>query len=72
MLTGFSKLFEILIFNRLKHHLTSNNILVGEQFGFRDGASTQDAISNLTDTIYKAWRLCQPRPTKSKVGILWN
>jgi hypothetical protein len=28
---------------------------VGEQFGFRDGASTQDAIFNLTDTIYKAW-----------------
>jgi hypothetical protein len=27
---------------------------VGEQFGFRDGASTQDAIFNLTDTIYKA------------------
>jgi hypothetical protein len=28
---------------------------VGEQFGFRDGALTQDAIFNLTDTIYKAW-----------------
>jgi hypothetical protein len=28
---------------------------VGEQFRFRDGALTQDAIFNLTDTIYKTW-----------------
>jgi hypothetical protein len=35
-------------------HLT-NNILVREQFGFRDGASTQSAIFNLTDSIFKAW-----------------
>jgi hypothetical protein len=54
-LTGFPKLFEILIFNRLKQHLTKNNILVGGQFGFRDGALTQNAIFNLTDCIYKAW-----------------
>jgi hypothetical protein len=28
---------------------------VGEQFGFRDGRLTQDAIFHLTDTIYEAW-----------------
>ena len=27
LLTGFSKLFEILVFNRLKLHLTNNNIV---------------------------------------------
>jgi len=26
LLTGFSKIFEFLIFRRLKHHLVSNNI----------------------------------------------
>jgi hypothetical protein len=55
LLTGFSKLFEILICNRLKHHLTNNNIIVGDQFGFRDDASTQKAIFMLTDYIYNAW-----------------
>jgi hypothetical protein len=48
LLTGFSKLFEILIFNRLKQHLTNNNILVAEQYGFQDGVSAQNAIFNLT------------------------
>lgn len=55
LLTGFSKLFEILICNRLKQHLTNNNIIAEEQFGFREGASTQKAIFTLTDYIYKAW-----------------
>ena len=55
LLTGFSKLFEILIFNRLKQHLTNNNILVAEQYGFCDGVSAQDAIFKLTDLIFKAW-----------------
>ncbi|PNF21344.1 hypothetical protein B7P43_G18383 [Cryptotermes secundus] len=44
LLTGFSKLFEILVFNRLKRHLTNNNIIVDGQFGFRNGISTQNAI----------------------------
>jgi hypothetical protein len=53
LLTGFSILFEMLICNRLKQHLTNNNIIVGDQFGFRDGASTQKAIFMLKD--YNAW-----------------
>ncbi|PNF35250.1 hypothetical protein B7P43_G06859, partial [Cryptotermes secundus] len=55
LLTGFSKLFEILVFNRLKQQLTNNNIIVDEQYGFRNGASTQNAIFNLTNSVYKAW-----------------
>ena len=55
LLIGFSKLFEILVFNRLKLHLANNNIIVDGQFGFRNGVSTQDAIFKLTEAIYKAW-----------------
>jgi Notch-like protein len=50
LLTSFSKLFEILIFNRLKQQLVDNDILVAEQYGFRDGVSTQTAVFNLTIT----------------------
>jgi hypothetical protein len=39
LLTGFSKIFEMLIFSRLKQHLVSNSILVLEQYGFRVGVT---------------------------------
>jgi hypothetical protein len=55
LLTGFSKIFKLLIFQRLKHHLVSNNILVSEQYGFRDNVSTESAKFILTDSILKAW-----------------
>jgi hypothetical protein len=55
LLTGFSKIFEMLIFSRLKQHLVSNNILVSEQYGFRDGVSIENAIFTLTELIFKAW-----------------
>jgi hypothetical protein len=35
ILPVFSNIFEMVIYKRLYHHLTSNNILVKEQFGFR-------------------------------------
>jgi hypothetical protein len=54
-LTGFFKIFELLIFQRLKHRLVSNNILVSEQYGFRDNVSTESAIFKLTDSVLKAW-----------------
>jgi hypothetical protein len=55
LLTGFYKIFELLIFQRLKHHLVSNNVLVSEQYGFRDNVSTESARFKLTDLILKAW-----------------
>jgi hypothetical protein len=45
----------LLIFQRLKHHLVSNDILVSEQYGFRDNVSTESAIFKVTDSILKAW-----------------
>jgi hypothetical protein len=34
LLTSFSEIFERVMFVRLHHHLTINNILANEQFGF--------------------------------------
>jgi hypothetical protein len=44
LLTVLSKIFEKIICKRLYHHLTSNNILVKEKFGFRCNNSTEIAI----------------------------
>jgi hypothetical protein len=41
LLPVFFKNFETIIYKRLYHHLTSNNILVKEQFGFRCNNSTE-------------------------------
>jgi hypothetical protein len=50
----FSKIMETLTSNRLNQHLMTNSILVPEQFGFRKGISTQQAIFTLTDNILTA------------------
>ena len=55
LLTDLPKIFELLIFHRLKHHLVSNNILVNEQFGFCDNVYTGIAISKLIESIFNAW-----------------
>jgi hypothetical protein len=55
LLTGFSKIFELRIFHRLKQHLVSNNILVIEQCGFRDNVSTESTIFKLIESIFSAW-----------------
>jgi len=55
VLTGFSKIFELLIFHRLECHLVSNNILAYEQYGFCDNISTESASFRLIKTIFSAW-----------------
>ena len=54
LLTAFSKIFEKVIYKRLDNHITSNNILAKEQYGFRNNASTEKAIHQLTNNILKA------------------
>jgi hypothetical protein len=51
LLTVFSKIFEKIICKKLYHHLTSNNILVKEQFSFRCNNSTEIAIYTLINNI---------------------
>ena len=54
LLTSFLKVFEKALFIRLIEHFNTNNLLVGNQFGFRKGTATEDAIFKLTNEILKA------------------
>jgi len=55
LLTDFSKIFDLFVFCRLKHHLVSKNILANEQFGFHDNVSTESAIFKIIKLIFSAW-----------------
>jgi hypothetical protein len=54
LLTSFSKIFEKVICNRLHYHIEVNNILVNEQYGFRNNSSTEIASYKLINNILKA------------------
>jgi hypothetical protein len=51
LLTTFSKVLETSMYYTLNQHLQINNILVGEQYGFRKGLSTEYAGRSLTNSI---------------------
>jgi hypothetical protein len=51
LLTTFSKIFETLIYTRTLAHLKKYNILSTEQYGFRKGLNTDNAIYKLTTEI---------------------
>ena len=50
-MTSFSKVFENVIYNRLYHHVSINNILAKEQYKFRNNSSTELASFNLINNI---------------------
>jgi hypothetical protein len=54
LLTSFSTIFEKVIYKRLDMHMTTNNILAKEQYGFRNNTSAEEAIYQLTNNILKA------------------
>jgi len=39
LLTSFSKIFEKVIYNRLLQHTKENNIIVTDQYGFKNNSS---------------------------------
>ena len=47
VLSSFSKVLEKAVYNQLYDHCRKHNILVGEQFGFRNKLATTDAIYQL-------------------------
>jgi hypothetical protein len=51
LLPVFLKIFEKIIYKRLYDHLTLNNILVKEQFGFRCNTSTEITIYTLVTNV---------------------
>jgi hypothetical protein len=48
------KVLENDMYSRLNHHMHVNNILVPEQFGFRQGSSTDNAAFKLTNGVFKS------------------
>lgn len=55
LLTGISKLFEKVILARIQSHINTNEILRNEQFGFRQGHSTDQQLVRLTEIITKGF-----------------
>jgi hypothetical protein len=50
-MTSFSIVFEKVIYVRLHRHITSNNILAKEQYGFRSNLSTETASYKLINEV---------------------
>lgn len=53
VLNYFSKIFEKVVYNKVINFLDEYNILVDNQFGFRQGHSTHHALITLVDKITK-------------------
>lgn len=53
VLTVLSKIFEKILNKKLINHLDKNNIISKNQFGFRSGRSTEDAVQGLTEHIVR-------------------
>jgi len=51
LITSFSKIIEKIIYRRVYQNLTENNVLVHEQFGFRENSSTDMATFALLNTV---------------------
>jgi hypothetical protein len=54
LLTSFSKVLEKALYIILNEHFKTNNLLVGNHFGFRKGTATEDVIFKLTNEILKS------------------
>ena len=55
LLPSISKILEKLVYKRLYSFLQNNNILIPNQFGFRQGHSTEYAILHMYDKIIEAF-----------------
>ncbi|EFA13335.2 putative RNA-directed DNA polymerase from transposon X-element-like Protein [Tribolium castaneum] len=63
LLPILSKILEKLILNRLKRFLKANNILIPEQFGFKDKHNTTLQLARIVDTISTSY-------TNNKISTL--
>ena len=64
VLSGFSKIFERIVYNRIYNFINKHNILYNGQYGFRLGHSTELALTDVLD------RLCEAMDKKMiSVGV---
>jgi hypothetical protein len=54
LITVFYKVLKKAMHITLSQQLHTNNILVTEQYSFREGISTEDAAFRLTDSVFKS------------------
>lgn len=54
LVSVFTKIFEKVIQKRLNAYIRKYNLLSNLQFGFREGRSTEDAISMITGAVYES------------------
>lgn len=64
LLSSLSKITERLLLNRLHYFLNTNNLLLPEQFGFREGHSTIHQLIRVVETAFEATH------SKQKCAIL--
>ena len=53
LLSNYNRIFEKIMFNRLKAFIDKNDILYRSQYGFRDKHSTQHAILDIVNSIQR-------------------
>jgi hypothetical protein len=54
LLMDFLEVLEKVMYNRFSHHKHSNNILLTEQFGFRQGKSIENAAFKITNSVLRS------------------
>lgn len=54
LMSSISKIFEMILKERINKFASKYNIISDNQYGFREGRSTSDAVANLTNLIYRA------------------
>ena len=53
LLSPFTKIYENYLYNELLNFLNKNNVLYNLQYGFREGSSTELAVTQIVDEISK-------------------
>ena len=51
LLSNFNRIFEKIMYNRMKDYIDKHNLLYSSQYGFRKGHSTQHAILDIVNAI---------------------
>ena len=55
LLVAFSKILEKLVSTHLINYFLVNNLFTDAQFGFLPGRSTEDAVHNIVNNLYRAF-----------------